>query len=73
MFLAAVARSRKEDVSGSSFDKKLTTWSVVKRTVAQRTSKNRLVGTVELKPVTAVRRAEYVDMLLDSVITAIAA
>ncbi|CAI5709869.1 unnamed protein product [Hyaloperonospora brassicae] len=52
---------------------KLDIWSFVERTFAQRTNKSRLVGNVELKPVTAVKRAEYVDMLLENVIPAITA
>ena len=73
MFIAEVARPRKDAVSSTWFDGKLSIFPFVERTVAQRTSKNRLVGTVELKPVTDVRRAEYVNMLLDNVIAAIAA
>ena len=45
----------------------------MEHTVAQRNSKNRLDRTVELKPVAAVTRADYVDMLLDNVIPAVAA
>ena len=73
MFLAAIDRPRKDAVSSVWFDGKLDIWPVVEPTVVQSTSKNCLAGTVELKPVTAVRRAEYVDMLLDNVIPAIVA
>ena len=71
--MEAVARLRKEAVSGTWVDGKLGIWPFVERTVPQRTIKNRPVGNVELKPVTAVIRAEYVDISLDNVIPAISA
>ena len=45
----------------------------MEQTVAQQTRKNSLVGAVESRPVTFVRRSEYGDMLLDNVIPVIAA
>ena len=73
MFLAAVARPRKDTAKNSCFDGKLGIWPFLERKIAQRTSKNRSAGTIETNPVTAVTRAEYVTMLLDNVIPAIAA
>ena len=73
MILTAVARSRNGATYGTWFDGKLGIWSFVERTVAQQTIKNRLVGNLEFKPVTAVRIADNVYTLLDNIILAIAA
>ena len=66
-FLAEVTRTREDATSGSWFDQNLSIWHFVERKFTQRKRKNRLVGTVELKPVSAVRIANYVDMLLYNV------
>lgn len=73
MLLAAVARPRRGAAKNSWFDGKLGIWPFAERKVAQRTSKNRPTGTVETEPITSVTRAEYVVMLLDNVLPAIAA
>nr|CCA27377.1 mar1 transposase putative [Albugo laibachii Nc14] len=72
MFLAAVARPRKETAKNSCFGGKLQIWPFVERNIAQRTSTNLPAGTIETMPVTAVTRTEYVTMLLNNVIPAIA-
>jgi hypothetical protein len=69
MFLAAVMRPI--IISGEVlFDGKLGIWPFVSEEPAQRTSKNRAAGTIEIKPV-SVDRDTYRAMLIENVIPAI--
>lgn len=68
MFLAAVMRP--VIIGGEVvFDGKIGIWLFAREEAAQRTSKNRAAGTLELKPV-PVDRDAYREMLIDNVIPA---
>jgi hypothetical protein len=72
MFLAAIARPRYNDDGVCTFDGKIGIWPFVERKAAQRTSVNRVAGTMETKPV-AVTKEVYRKMLVDKVVPAIKA
>uniref|UniRef100_A0ACD6AN72 Uncharacterized protein n=1 Tax=Avena sativa TaxID=4498 RepID=A0ACD6AN72_AVESA len=55
MFLTAVAKPRYNEVGEVTFDGKIGTWAFVQETPAQKNSKNRNKGTLELKPVKVTR------------------
>uniref|UniRef100_A0ACD5XP25 Uncharacterized protein n=1 Tax=Avena sativa TaxID=4498 RepID=A0ACD5XP25_AVESA len=55
MFLTAVAKPRYNEVGEVTFDGKIGTWAFVQETPAQKNSKNRDKGTLELKPVKVTR------------------
>ena len=69
MILAAVARPRMLS-DGTFFDGKIGLWPFAKWVPAKRTLKNRVRGTMELKPVSA-NKARVRSMLLDFVLPAI--
>ncbi|XP_038715957.1 uncharacterized protein LOC120009425 [Tripterygium wilfordii] len=56
MFLAAVARPRFDDISNKEFNGKFGIWPFVFKEPAKRSSKNRLAGTLETKPILSVTK-----------------
>ncbi|XP_050207663.1 uncharacterized protein LOC126657082 [Mercurialis annua] len=58
MFLAAVARPRIDTNSGQSFDGKIGIWPFMFKEPAKRTSKNRVAGTMETKPILSVTKVD---------------
>ena len=72
MFLAAVARPRFDNNGNCIFDGKIGLWPFVEEVVAQRTSVNRVAGTIEKKPITVTKEV-YLDALVDKVAPAIKA
>ena len=72
VFLAAIARPRYDDDGVCTFDGKIGMWPFVERKAAQRTSVNRVAGTMETKPI-PVTRTVYWKMLIDKVVPAIKA
>ena len=51
MFLTAVAKPRFDEAGNCTFDGKIGMWPFVKRVAAQRTSNNRVRGTMETKAI----------------------
>lgn len=70
MFLCAVARPRFDEHGNVLFDGKIGFWGFTEETAAQRTSKHRPAGTLELKPVN-VDRPVYRNMLVENLFPAI--
>ena len=70
MCLTAIAHLRKDPVTGVWWDGKIGTWFFVKQVPAQRTSKNRPVGTIETKSV-SINKKEINKMILDNLFPAI--
>jgi hypothetical protein len=71
MFLAAVARPRKDPVTGEwIFNGKIGIWPFVKKVAAKRASRNRPRGTIETKPIT-VDREVYLEFLRVNLLPAI--
>lgn len=70
MFISAVARPRRCSTSNTYFDGKLGIWPIATWVPAQRSSRNRPRGTMELKPV-SLNAEVYNKLLLDHVIPAI--
>ena len=71
MFLCAVARPRWDTTRNQSFDGKLGIWPFVEMVPAQRSSRNRPAGTLEMKSL-SVTRDVYRDYICNKVIPAIA-
>lgn len=72
MFLCAVARPRFDEAGQCLFDGKLGFWAFVEEVPAQRSSKHRTRGTIELKSVN-VDRDVYRDMVVSNVLPSIKA
>lgn len=70
MFICAVARPRFDQYGKVLFDGKIGFWAFAEEVPAQRSSKNRPRGTLELKPVN-VNTEVYRNMLLENLIPAI--
>jgi hypothetical protein len=70
MFLAAVARPRFDEDGNCIFDGKIGTWPFIVRTAAQRTSVNRVRGTMETKSIN-VDYDTYLNYVLEFVMPAI--
>jgi hypothetical protein len=71
MFLAAVARPRKDPLTGEwTFSGKIGIWPFVKKIAAKRASRNRPRGTIETKPIT-VDREVYLEFLRVNLLPAI--
>ncbi|KAF0703467.1 hypothetical protein AaE_015359 [Aphanomyces astaci] len=70
MFFVAVARPRWDDERGEMFDGKLGCWPFVAQEPAIRSSRNRVRGTLETRPI-AVNAAVYQRFLSDRVLPAI--
>ena len=71
MFFAAVARPRFIASTHTWFDGKLGIWAFVYQAPAQRTSKNRVAGTIETKCTKSINGGEYKKMMLDKLLPAI--
>ncbi|ETV73005.1 hypothetical protein H257_12050 [Aphanomyces astaci] len=72
MFLSAVARPRWDNAKSEWFDGKIGTWHFTQHVRVTSSSRNRPVGTIELRPVN-VTHPVYKKMLIDNVIPAIKA
>ena len=70
MFLCAVARPRHDTTTNSSFDGKLGIWPFVEMVPAQRSSRNRPAGTLEMKNI-VVTKEVYNRFICEKVIPAI--
>ena len=70
MFLCAVARPRYDSHRRKYFDGKIGIWPFVTEEVAQRNSRNRMAGTVELKPLNVTKEV-YTDYLINKVFPAV--
>lgn len=70
MCLTAVARPRKNPITGEWWDGKIGTWFFVEKIPAARSSKNRPAGTMETKCV-MVTKPVTVQMYLDNLLPAI--
>ena len=70
MFLCAVARPRYDYRKKAFFDGKIGMWPFVEKIKAQRSSKNRKAGTIEIKPLNVTREV-YSEYLLEKVFPAI--
>jgi hypothetical protein len=66
MFLTAVARPRFNDRGECTFDGKIGLWPFVQQEAAQRTSVNRVRGTMETKPIN-MTYAVYLQYFLSNV------
>ena len=72
MFLCAVARPKHDTHSNVQFSGKIGIWPFVKVVAAQRSSRHRARGTMEIKPVNVTKEV-YLDMMLQKVLPAIKA
>ncbi|ETI39004.1 hypothetical protein F443_15359 [Phytophthora nicotianae P1569] len=70
MFLAAVARPRRDLATGAGFDGKLGIWPFVVEQAAIRSSAKRPAGTIETKSVN-VSKVTYRQMLIEKLLPAI--
>ena len=70
MFLAAVARPRWDTTRNQSFDGKLGIWPFIEWVPAQRSSRNRPAGTLEMKSIN-VNKEVYKQFIIEKVIPAI--
>ncbi|XP_021856181.2 uncharacterized protein [Spinacia oleracea] len=71
MFMAAVARPRWGDDGNCEFDGKLGIFPFTNSVATKRTSKNRVKGTIETKPVKSVNQIATRDMMINKLIPAI--
>lgn len=71
MFLCAVARPRWDTTRNSQFHGKLGIWPFVHMVRAQRSSRNRPAGSMEMKPLPSIDRQVYKDFICNKVIPAI--
>ncbi|XP_037433352.1 uncharacterized protein LOC119300505 [Triticum dicoccoides] len=71
MFLAAMARPRYNSAGECTFDGKIGVWPYVEWVAAQKESKNRKRGTMELKPSTSVGKEKSREYLIKYVLPAI--
>lgn len=72
MFLCAVARPRRDPVSGAEFDGRIGMWPFAEEAPARRSSRNRVAGTLELRAFPATKET-YKRMVLNDVVPAIIA
>lgn len=70
MFIAAVAKPRWDSITNTMFDGKIGLWPIIDYIPAQRNSRNRPKGTLEMKP-KSVTREVYRALILEKVIPAI--
>ena len=73
MFLCAIARPRWDPNKKQWWDGKIGMWPFTYKKAAERTSKNRPVGTMETKAMNSVGKKEYREMIVDKVVPAIKA
>ena len=73
MFMAAVARPRWGENGNCEFDGKIGIFPFTNAVAAKRTSKNRVKGTIETKPVKSVNQIETRAMMINMLIPAIKA
>ena len=71
MFLAAVARPRFDCSGNPTFDGKIGIFPFVFKEPAKRSSKNRMAGTLETKPILSVTKEVYRRCLIEQVLPAI--
>ncbi|XP_057771014.1 uncharacterized protein LOC130990797 [Salvia miltiorrhiza] len=71
MFLAATARPRFDNDGNEIFDGKIGCWPFVTEQPAQRSSRNRDAGTMEMKAITSIKRETIKAFLIEKVIPAI--
>lgn len=71
MFMAAVARPRFDTSSNTYFNGKIGIWPFVSYEPAQRNSKNRVAGTVEIKPILSVNKQVIRGCFLERLLPAI--
>lgn len=68
MFFAAMARPRFDDEGKEVFSRKIGIFPFVTMQAAKRRSRNREVGTLEIKPITSVKRENIKSFLIEKVI-----
>jgi len=73
MFLCALARPRMDNEGNCIFDGKIGCFPLVTYEPARRSSKNRVVGTLQMKPITSVTKDVMRAFIIDKVIPAIRA
>ena len=73
MFLFALARPRMDNEGNFTFDGKIECFPLVTHEPAKRTSKNRVAGTLEMKPITSVTKEVMRAFIIQKVIPAIRA
>ncbi|XP_026438869.1 uncharacterized protein LOC113337402 [Papaver somniferum] len=71
MFLSAVARPRFDAAGNVIFDGKIGIWAFVFMVAAQRTSKNRVAGTIEMRPMKSVTKIVTRSFLIEKLLPAI--
>ncbi|WCJ24690.1 hypothetical protein M5689_006630 [Euphorbia peplus] len=71
MFLVAVARPRKDLISGMSFDGKIGIWPLVYKEAAKRNSRNRSAGTMVTKPILSVTKEVIRSFMIEKVIPSV--
>lgn len=71
MFLVATARPRFDNEGNVVFDGKIGCWPFIYEQEAQRRSRNREAGTVEMKAITSVKRETIKKFLVEKVVPAI--
>jgi hypothetical protein len=71
MFMVAVARPRVDSVTGEQFSGKIGIFPLVQWVPAKRNSKNRVVGTLELKPIESITKEVTKNCLITQVLPAI--
>lgn len=68
MFLAAMARPRFDEEGNEIFSGKIGIFPFAKMQPAKRGSKNRAAGTMELKPMTSIKREDIKELLIGKVL-----
>ncbi|XP_062211821.1 uncharacterized protein LOC133912882 isoform X1 [Phragmites australis] len=73
MFLCAVARPRMASEGNCTFDGKIGCFPMVTYEVARRSSKNRVAGTLEMKPIMSITKEVMRSFIIEKVLPAIRA
>lgn len=73
MFLTTVARPRVDGEGNYTFDGKIGTFALANYEPARRTSVNRVVGTLEMKPINSIKKEVIRTFLIEKVLLAIRA
>ncbi|XP_026435503.1 uncharacterized protein LOC113333202 [Papaver somniferum] len=71
MFLSALARPRYDEYVNTPFDGKIGMWAFVFMEAAKRKSKNRVAGTLEMKPIKSITQKVTREFLINKLLPAI--